>query len=224
MNLLLRRRALLNLSEPFIPRQYQQVEYIQSTRKQVIDTKFKATNNTRIELVLKFADRIVNSTNASFFGAYDTENAFTINFGAAVEQAYELFFWVNKRSALGGTYSSKKITADIVLNKNTFIITNDRATYGDISVGLTKGDWETMATSLRLFGYLNGVYVEKPHNMYEMFLYGAKFWDNDILVRDYIPCYRKSDNVAGLYDRVTKEFYYSEGTDNFVVGGNVDVL
>lgn len=41
------------------------------------------------------------------------------------------------------------------------------------------------------------------------------------LVRDFIPCYRKLDNVAGLYDMVNDEFYTNIGTGTFTLGPNV---
>lgn len=35
------------------------------------------------------------------------------------------------------------------------------------------------------------------------------------------PCYRKSDNVAGMWDKITETFYTNQGTGTFVVGGNI---
>jgi hypothetical protein len=42
-------------------------------------------------------------------------------------------------------------------------------------------------------------------------LYYLKIWDNDILVRDYIPCTNK-EGIYGLWDRVNKTFSTSVGT------------
>lgn len=39
----------------------------------------------------------------------------------------------------------------------------------------------------------------------------------------YIPCYRKSDNVIGLYDIITDEFKTNAGTGSFTKGSNTDV-
>ena len=44
----------------------------------------------------------------------------------------------------------------------------------------------------------------------------CKMWDGDTLVRDFVPCYRKSDGEAGMYDLVTKAFFASEGTSKFM--------
>ena len=43
-----------------------------------------------------------------------------------------------------------------------------------------------------------------------------KYWDNnDNLLRDMVPCYRKSDNVIGMYDKVSKTLFTNAGTGTF---------
>lgn len=50
-------------------------------------------------------------------------------------------------------------------------------------------------------------------------IYRAKFWLGDELVRDYVPCVRDSDNRAGMYDLVNKQFVTSVmSSSNFTVG------
>lgn len=49
-------------------------------------------------------------------------------------------------------------------------------------------------------------------------LYSCQIYDNDVKIRDFYPCVRKADNVAGLWDRVNKQFYESTGTGNFIAG------
>jgi hypothetical protein len=45
-------------------------------------------------------------------------------------------------------------------------------------------------------------------------LYSCQIYDNDVLVRDYLPC-RNSKNEVGLYDTVTGEFYGNDGEGAF---------
>jgi hypothetical protein len=52
-------------------------------------------------------------------------------------------------------------------------------------------------------------------------LYGLQMWHYGNLVRNLIPCYRKSDNIIGLFDTVGMTFYTNIGTGNFTKGGNV---
>ena len=40
-------------------------------------------------------------------------------------------------------------------------------------------------------------------------------------LRNFVPCYRKSDGVIGLYDTVGKTFYINKGTGAFTKGANV---
>lgn len=46
-------------------------------------------------------------------------------------------------------------------------------------------------------------------------VYSCKIYDNDVLVRDYIPVKRNSDNVCGLWDKVNEVFYTSSSGTNF---------
>ena len=51
-------------------------------------------------------------------------------------------------------------------------------------------------------------------------VYYAKIWDNDALVRNLIPCYRKTDNAVGMYDTVNGVFYTNQGTGEFLKGAD----
>ena len=52
-----------------------------------------------------------------------------------------------------------------------------------------------------------------------MRLHSFKMYDNDALVRHFVPVRRKSDNTVGLYDIVHRQFYSNAGSsDNFNAG------
>ena len=51
-------------------------------------------------------------------------------------------------------------------------------------------------------------------------IYNLKISENGILIRNFIPCYRKSDNEIGLYDIVNNVFYTNQGTGVFLKGSN----
>lgn len=48
-------------------------------------------------------------------------------------------------------------------------------------------------------------------------IYSCSFGD----IRNFIPCYRKSDNEPGMYDTITGTFYTNSGTGTFTVGNDV---
>ena len=49
--------------------------------------------------------------------------------------------------------------------------------------------------------------------------YYIKVYRSGTLVRDYVPCVRNSDGVAGLYDMVGHKFYANIGSGSFKTGG-----
>ena len=53
-------------------------------------------------------------------------------------------------------------------------------------------------------------------------IYSCKMYDqNEVLVRDYVPCYRKSDGKSGMYDLVNDVFYSSATNTDFNLGPDV---
>lgn len=53
-------------------------------------------------------------------------------------------------------------------------------------------------------------------------LYYCRIYDDTQIVRNFVPCYRKADNVIGLYDLVNDVFYTNAGTGTFTKGANVN--
>lgn len=53
----------------------------------------------------------------------------------------------------------------------------------------------------------------------KMKVYSFKMYDNNILVRDFVPVVRSRDGVAGLYDMVGHKFYTNIGSGSFKTGG-----
>lgn len=52
-------------------------------------------------------------------------------------------------------------------------------------------------------------------------VYRATIYRNGIEIRNLIPCYRISDNIIGMYDMVTETFYTNAGTGTFTKGADV---
>jgi hypothetical protein len=47
-------------------------------------------------------------------------------------------------------------------------------------------------------------------------LYDFKWYENNEIAMDLVPCIRKVDNKAGLYDIIGNRFYGNAGTGNFI--------
>ncbi|MBQ0017363.1 MAG: hypothetical protein KBT30_01875, partial [Clostridiales bacterium] len=71
----------------------------------------------------------------------------------------------------------------------------------------------------------------QPYLPINMKCYYCKLWDNDIMVRDYVPVVLNRTltqggntyeaGTAGLFDLVNQTFYANNGTETFAVGNLV---
>lgn len=52
-------------------------------------------------------------------------------------------------------------------------------------------------------------------------LYSFNVYENDVLIRDLVPCTRDSDSVAGVYDIVNDVFYQSANSNSLIAGPTV---
>lgn len=52
-------------------------------------------------------------------------------------------------------------------------------------------------------------------NMASTKIYGFKIYMDNIVIREFVPCYRVADNVKGMYDMITEQFFENAGTGEF---------
>ena len=54
-------------------------------------------------------------------------------------------------------------------------------------------------------------------------MYHYKLYENDVLVRDFVPARRDTDGAIGVYDKVTNTFLGNSGTGTFIAGP-IDII
>ena len=128
-------------------------------------------------------------------------------------------------------YSTGTTTSQVLFNGTRTLLTNyevgtiiefeysnSGGTYGNIN-----WSWSTSQGApdheMILFGLRTGELIDSRR--FSGKLWSFKIWDNNVLVRDYVPCYRKEDNVVGMYDIVNDVFYTNLGTGEFLKGSDV---
>lgn len=191
-----------------LPSEYQQVEYLESSSTQFINTGYKPGNLTRICMECEFPYANANTSQILFGARTDQkEKSFTLTL---VSSHYRYCY--NTVEVNFASYFSDKISIDLDKGSLTIIGSEDQYTS-------TKTATFTTVYNLYLFGLNNkntfkyGAYAR---------IYNCQIFDNDVLIKDYIPCYRKSDDVPGLYDTVSGEFLINSGTGEFNIGNNVN--
>lgn len=185
--------------------EYQRVEYLEATGTQYIDSGYKPTSEV-LKYDLEYA--ITSSTcNFSIMGNNDdTDKYFGIQFWG------NRFYVGTSRALLYKSWTQdQKYHKIIEANNGTLTVITDgvrestsyvSSLYKNSSIGLfaCKGD-----AKVESYGHAR--------------IYYAKIYDNNILVRDFVPVVRSRDGVAGMYDMVGHKFYTNAGSGSFEAGG-----
>lgn len=179
-----------------LPSGYTQVEYIQSSGTQYIDTGFKANHNTKVVMHAALTSTPDSaSIQAFYFGARTsaTEKAFGIAY--TTYGNYRYFYNTQyESSTLKPTVQPTEVQV-VIADKNT-------ATIGGISYSWTYGSFQCAYNMYLLAMNAAGTADWKASAK----LYSCKIWDNGDIVRDFIPC-KNPSGVVGLYDCVNGVFY-----------------
>jgi len=185
-----------------LPEGYKEVEYIQSSGTQYIDTEFVPNQDTRVVIDVQ----ATNTTTGVFFGGRGpgTDNSFTL---FSISGGYRTDF-----GATGKTVSiALDPTARRIIDKNKTITTVNGTTYTNESATFTAPTSMTVLAA-NTSGTISYQISAK--------LYSCQIYDNGTLIRDFVPCINSAGEV-GLYDLVNSVFYGNSGSGVFVAGAEV---
>ena len=198
-----------------LPGTYTELEYIQGTGTQYIDTNFIPDNNTRIRTKVQFDSDIdgrgtVFSSSLSKSGNNGFE-CFMYGNGSRI------YFFYGEGRGYGIGYLTQAANVNDVLemdwNRN---ILNYKKNNENMLQATFDEQTFTTAYQLRLFSLSRGFAYGNDIGRIKMYYF--QIYDNGVLVRDFIPARRNSDDVVGMYDTVGQTFYTNPGTGNFVAG------
>ena len=205
-------------TEPDPRDQYQRVEYIESAEEETypyIITDFCADNDSGVEVIASFPklqDRIP-------MGSREDSNA-TRFYCCYPLSSTGSYYGFNSGSTLSGSFAVNtkyRCQTNFLCSRMAGIFTTsgDKKSSGIITSKLT-----TQSGPVSIFGFRycsTGNMASKR----EYKFYGARLSQLFEIVREYIPCYRKSDGVAGVYEKFTGEFLTTP-VSAFAVGADID--
>ena len=185
---------------------YQQIEYIENTGKQYIDTGFIPNSNTSIEM--KASNSSTSTTCLYCARTGLNENTYTafLIYGTSLRVDYYNKQYSSVMTAVSDKIYVYKQCKNLIYLDGTLIKSLDAVNF--------SCEYNMYLMASHLGGSGNG-------NIGKAKLYYCKIWDDETLVRDFIPCYRKADNVVGMYDLVNRVFYTNAGTGEFIKGPDV---
>lgn len=196
-------------SDRLLPNEYEQVEYISSSGSQYIDTEISGNNNNlTFDIKYSWVTLPASGAYAYVIGAYENENSVStriLQYGPSTT-----YFNINTKA--GGGSGVYNVTRSVGTIYNELLSSSGtRLTYNSNGT-VTNKDYvagDDIDNNVCVFASSRKTAYSKIK------LYYLKIHDGGNLVRDFIPCYRKSDGVRGLYDTVYGKFYTNAGSGTF---------
>ena len=202
---LLRRRALTDdACKLELPKEFQKVTYIESTGTQSIDTGYNVNQNTSFDCVFQLTavqnDRMLLGARPRYISDGNPGNAY-----------YQIYLNDNLFiTQLGLPAEGYKVKQD--LSKHYVKRTPTYLLFDGTYISQEYSNIESLGSNLWLFSRYKNVRNCKAR------IYKFDISENDVLVRSYIPCYRKSDNAIGMYDLINDVFHTNSGSGEFIYG------
>lgn len=181
-----------------------------------IDLNIKVNTNTRIELDAAFTESSYTSNSWLFStqSGYYSNQAFYCTIGD-----YGLRFSYGDFQKYGAITDTTDYRDDV---RRVYSFYN-----GGISVNGTEtatGTKHAVLTtlSLRWFCdiYSTNTYFSRAHTVQHS-LYELKIYEGDSLLHDFVPMFRWSDRLPGLYDKITNYFCSPSGDNSIFVFGKI---
>ena len=197
---------------------YQRVEYITSAEEETypyIVTDFIADNTCGVEVVASFPimhDRIpmgsrVDTGSTRFYCVYPLSTS-SVYYGFNTGSSISCSTKVNTIYRLQTNFLNSRLVC-------VYEEDGTRKANASINATLTQ-----QTVPVAIFGY-NYASSDAVTSKREYKLYSARCSKGHEIVREYIPCYRKSDGVVGLFEKCTGTFLTSE-TGSFAKGADID--
>ena len=176
--------------DPHVTNDYQEVEYLESTGTQYIDTEAKIFKNNNHEIVISFEP-------TSF---YNYVTLWGTNYDADTFEA-----WIYSTGNIAGRYNLIRYGTDTLLELNKkytakFLKKNNNLSFY-LNDELKQSNVPTVNNKLvdsNLYLFKSGV----DYGKYK--LHFLKLYSDDALIRNFVPVIRKSDNKPGLLDLANK--------------------
>ena len=190
---------------PTLPSGYTELEYIQSSGSQYINTGFKPNQDTKISITVDFP----LSGTAWLYGGRTSAGSNSLGFLCEDGSRYR-FDYASSVNALT-VKPTGKFTIDS--DKNKCYINGElvfTATYKTF----------TSPVNMYIFnnnnnGSLSGGSSAK--------LYNCSIYDNGVLIRSFIPC-KNASGTVGLYDSINNQFYQNAGSGTFIAGPEISPI
>lgn len=198
-----------------LPSEYKEVEFLQVDGSQYVITDYYPTRNTNIisryysPIGNKYVYGVRNSGDTasfSFMKAGGDSTLANCRIGSAIVQHSTFVNYADSSlKSIPNSVGTNSVYLKIV---DVFSSTTKVDKFGDVIP-------EEFTSALPLYIFNCNQEGAATSSGLSGNLYKLTIKENGVIVRDFIPCYRKSDSKPGLYDIVNKQFYTNAGGGEF---------
>lgn len=196
--------------QAILPSEYQQVEYIESSGTEYLDTShYVSDNNLKIQTKIYTSDMPTSEQDIAS-NQDETTGRFTLGLFNKVVFGYS-------RNGMG---SEENVTSAQFNGANMLEIELDYNYSNNIKTLKVNNVTTSASYNLGISNSNATVKIFKSFNYFVGKMYYFRLYENNVLIMALYPCYRKSDNAIGMYDIVNNTFYTNSGAGTFTKGAN----
>ena len=192
-----------------IPQEYQEVEYITSSGSQYLNLWFTPPSNylkTNIKLYS------TQSWDRRAGGIYDGSNRANVHY---IWMNNYIWGWFGNNDYQKQSFSTNTVyQIEMTANNGNYEIKINWTSYT-----WTYGGTVQVSTARPYYLFANQENWHAGENFYWR-IYYFKVETSQGVIRDLYACYRKSDGVIGMYDKINGVFYTNQGSGSFTKGPN----
>ena len=198
-----------------IPAEYQEVEYIYMPASAYINTGWIPSEGATF--TIKFSSPIT----ACYICGCGSNPRLAVSFGQSKTEIY------NTSNGIGGIYAYNGLSTNKVYEVETYS-TNTLDSYVKVDGEITKNNAAQNTNFDKSLPMLIGAWSYSSTSLRtgEQYIYYSRASVNGIDAFELIPCYRKEDDVVGMYDTVNNVFLTNAGSGEFekpheLISGNL---
>lgn len=201
-----RRRLMSKLTKD---PQYTELEYLESTGIQYIDTNIMPTNNMGINVKYKYHSNGSAAICGTFYPKSPRRDVFFVSSESGLTTS-NLF--ATHRGITGSGKEQIELNKDYNCKINYL---NDGKIYFNEQFFENIGTNELYPATILLFARLNA--SNNNIAISNSDIYYIEFTEGDKITHKFIPVLDK-DGIPCMYDKIGKKFYYNQGTGKFLYG------
>lgn len=194
---------------------YTAVDYIQSSNGAYIDINYiPQVNNNSSRIVIDFMPLEVGGIYYTYRlgGSFDGSNRTLFLYGSSAPG----------RIGVGSADQTLNYSFNANSRYKADISVNNGSISGSINGSNISGSYSGYSYSSYSYYIFAMNQIGQPVGNTNARIYSYKIYENNVLKRNLIPCYRNRDNVIGLYDSVSHSFFFnSSGTGSLIKGSNI---